>query len=166
MKTQILMLLLAVCWSTQTMAQDDDMEYNDYQESSEEMTPEIVVKAMMEKYPNSTEIYWSQGIDDPTIWIAEFDADGKITSAEFDADGNWIVSTLEFDMEELPKTISNQLSSTFGDYELLDIKKQVTPQGEGYAIMIGDNNNGGTYEVVIDPNGKMTQKSMEEESEE
>ena len=120
--------------------------------------PESVKKAFEAKFQGAESVKWDKESD--TEWEAEFKMSGKEYSANFGTDGSWKETEYEIEESELPSTVTNTLGTEFTGYKVEAVEITKTPNYDAYEMEIkkGDSE----MEVVIDGNGKVLKKKVEE----
>lgn len=128
---------------------------------SQEKVPQAVKDAFMKKFPNVHKVDWEK--ESATEWEAEFQMNRMEYSANFLADGTWRETEHEIDEKEVPQVVMASLKSNFPDYEIEESEMAETREVTVYEFGIEKGET--EIEVVIDKNGKVVKKQMEEDEE-
>lgn len=124
--------------------------------------PSPVKKAMMTKYPKSSDLDWEK---DGINYKAMFSAGDDWTVATFTPKGEWVGTDISVDPETLPATVKTAISKTFVGYEATSANRLESPSGTTYLIQVYAEDAG--YEVVLKPDGSVVKKTkLEDEIEE
>ncbi|MEO6040197.1 MAG: PepSY-like domain-containing protein [Saprospiraceae bacterium] len=70
--------------------------------------PQAVATAFQQKFPNVTDVDWSQ--EKNGEWEAEFEQNEVDMSANFSADGKWLETETEIKISELPAPVRTALT--------------------------------------------------------
>ena len=127
--------------------------------SCAQSTPAKVTEAFKAKFPNAKSVEWEKEND--TEWEAEFKLNGVEYSANFSTDGMWKETEHEIKVNELPEGVKNTLAKEFSEYEIEEAEMIEIPEFSGYEVEIEKGEE--TMEVVLDNNGKVIKKKVEED---
>ena len=79
--------------------------------------PDISKTSFSEKYPNATDVDWS---NDVTAYKAKFTLDDKNYTAHYSIDGSWSYTENDLDLSEFPQEVQTSLKkSRFSDWKVL-----------------------------------------------
>ncbi|MCB9195672.1 MAG: PepSY-like domain-containing protein [Flavobacteriales bacterium] len=123
--------------------------------------PEVVKSAFNKKFPTATSVIWEK--ENSKEWEAEFKLDGKEYSANFSNDGTWKETEHEIALSDLPSSVQKTLKSEFAEYEIKEVEMVENSGFTGYEIEVKKGKE--TLELVLDQNGKVLKKKVEEEEE-
>ena len=89
--------------------------------------------------------------------------DNQAYSANFSQSGEWTETEYNIGESAIPENIKALLDANFTDYEVETAEIAETAEGTSYEFEIeaGEND----WEVMIDPQGNLTQKQLSEENE-
>ena len=129
------------------------------QNPTKETAPEKVIAAFTKQFPEAKEVEWSKENDEE--WEAEFELNETDYSANYGLNGEWKSTEYEISETEVPAEIRAILEQNFTDFEIENIEVEETSSGIVYEFMIeqGDDE----FEVLIDAQGKLTKKKIEED---
>lgn len=128
------------------------------QNKNQETAPKTVQEAFNKKFTTAKKVTWSKEND--TEWEAEFKMNRTAYSANFSTDGEWLETEYRIKNNQIPQDINALLDSNFSDYDIEAAEISETPAGKSFefGMEIGEQD----FEVVIDPNGKIT-KTIEKD---
>ncbi len=151
--------MLAMCLSTQIIAQEDGVEMNEYEEIvMEEEAPKQVHAVLLKMYPNTVDVIWQNDVDRPNVWLAEFEDNGQMLTVFIDDDGNWIETLSVIEQDKMPKTIAGKLQEAFEEYELLEGVMVSDKSGDSYRLYVLSSSDGLEYMVTIDSKGQLSKE--------
>lgn len=132
------------------------------QNSENDNVPTAVISAFNQKFPTAQDAEWE--MEDETEWEAEFKLNDIEYSANFSINGEWKETEHEIIESEIPSDIRSLLDQRFTDYivEEAEISESPTRKSFEFEIEIGEDK----FEVVIDANGRLTQKTDNQEDKE
>lgn len=121
---------------------------DDYLPGSNAADIESAVKA---KYPNAViyEMEFEKGFYEVEI----FD-DNKIKEAVFDEQRNWVRTTYDVRLNEVPTVVVNAIRSNYGGYEIDDVEFLENPNGAFYVFELEMNDRDVT--VTVNLNGEIS----------
>jgi hypothetical protein len=124
-----------------------------------EKAPEKVIAAFTKQFPNAKEVEWSKENDEE--WEAEFELNETDYSANYGLNGEWKSTEYEISETDVPAEIRTILDENFTDFEIEDIEVVETASGKAYEFAIEQGAD--EFEVLIDAQGKLTKKTVEED---
>jgi hypothetical protein len=88
--------------------------YSSYSQTT--VTPTLVLKAFETKYPNASNVIWTESSGEYKV---AFHHDGFSYESKFSNNGNWKISQREITLDQLPPVIrKGVLKSEFGDWSI------------------------------------------------
>ncbi len=84
-------------------------------------------------YPKAQEIKWSK-ID--SYEKVNFKMDGQEQTAFFTQDGEWIATTRNISLEQLPKALKENLKNEMNDFWITDLIIMSTGSGDTYYVQL------------------------------
>lgn len=97
--------------------------------------PQAVLDAFKTKFPAAEKVKW--GMENKTVWEAEFTLNGTDESANFTTDGTWIETETEIAYTALPNAVGDAINKLYAGYTIGVCTKTETPKnGIIYEAMI------------------------------
>ena len=92
--------------------------------------PQPVEKALVSQYPRAAEVIWDVTEEDE--YVATFLIGQLEMSARYNAGGHWLGSMLYLDQGEVPDVVHRTVSRMFSAYEMYDVMKVESPDGDSF----------------------------------
>ena len=132
------------------------------QKKESESAPKAVEAAFQQKFPNAQNAKWEKEND--AEWEADFKLDGKKYSANFSKDGTWKETEHEISKSEIPAAVQKTLNTDFEGYKVDEAEISESADGTAYEFELEKGKT--DIEVLIDANGNVLKKQVEEEGSE
>ena len=113
--------------------------------------PAAVKTAFNKKFPAAKKVEW--GMEDNTLWEAEFELNEKDMSANFDARGNWKETETDLEKSAVPSSVMNVLNTNFPNFKVKEASFTETPEYSAYEIVIRKGES--KKEVTLSKTGKI-----------
>lgn len=125
------------------------------QDLSQNQVPSVIVNHFNKQFPKATDVEWEM---DGNLYNVDFETGWSIDhEVWYTKEGKMVKHKEDISVDELPKSVSQTLNTTFKGYSVKDVERiaengQVVYKMELKALMQQD------WDVVIDANGKLLSK--------